>query len=199
MPKTLQHLLKGDVKLPKPLKPFCSPYSTPAARPSGGTLERTGGPCLSAASWAALLRLASSQSDEAGLGVNGFGSFCRNKRSSAAGPKPGIYRIFTSFLASKMWVEAGIALFRTQRKFIGMIIRTDPGTDILKRKETILPRRIRLGSGRERRGRGRASGENDFFQRAPGVTAGICLKSFRETGIGIGVALLLCGTLAQTS
>jgi hypothetical protein len=29
--------------------------------------------------------------NEAGRGVNGFGSFCRNKRTSAAGPKPGIY------------------------------------------------------------------------------------------------------------
>ena len=34
-------------------------------------------------------KVASAQSDMAGLGVNGFGSFCRNKRTSAAGPKPG--------------------------------------------------------------------------------------------------------------
>jgi hypothetical protein len=31
---------------------------------------------------------ASVKSDEAGRGVNGFGSYCRNKRTSAAGPKP---------------------------------------------------------------------------------------------------------------
>ncbi|GJL60068.1 MAG: hypothetical protein NPIRA03_29250 [Nitrospirales bacterium] len=28
----------------------------------------------------------------AGLGVNGFGHFCRNKSGSAAGPKHGTYR-----------------------------------------------------------------------------------------------------------
>ena len=29
--------------------------------------------------------------NETGRGVAGFGSFCRNKRTSAAGPKPGNY------------------------------------------------------------------------------------------------------------
>jgi len=29
----------------------------------------------------------------AGQGVNGFGSFCQNKRISAAGPRPGKYRL----------------------------------------------------------------------------------------------------------
>jgi len=33
---------------------------------------------------------ASVPSAEAGLGVNGFGSFSRKKMTSAAGPKPGI-------------------------------------------------------------------------------------------------------------
>ena len=37
---------------------------------------------------------ASTSFHKAGLGVNGFGSFCRNKRASAAGPKPGITRTF---------------------------------------------------------------------------------------------------------
>ena len=44
---------------------------------------------MSAASWLALPCLASISSNEAGCGVNGFGSFCRNKRASAAGPNPG--------------------------------------------------------------------------------------------------------------
>jgi hypothetical protein len=34
-------------------------------------------------------KLASLLFDQARRGVNGFGSFCRNKRTSAAGPKPG--------------------------------------------------------------------------------------------------------------
>jgi hypothetical protein len=32
--------------------------------------------------------------NETGRGVTGFGSFCRNKRTSAAGPKPGNYHEF---------------------------------------------------------------------------------------------------------
>ena len=32
--------------------------------------------------------------NETGRGVTGFGSFCRNKRTSAAGPKPGKYKEF---------------------------------------------------------------------------------------------------------
>jgi len=63
---------------------------------------------VSAASWAALPWLASASFDEAGRGVNGFGSFCRNKRSSAAGPRPGIYRTFKKFPGSEMWVESCI-------------------------------------------------------------------------------------------
>jgi hypothetical protein len=35
------------------------------------------------------LRLASVRSNEARRGVNGFGAFCRNKRASLAGAKPG--------------------------------------------------------------------------------------------------------------
>ena len=49
-----------------------------------------GGPCLSEASWSALLDPASVPSEVAGWGVNGFGFFCRNKRTSAGGPKPAI-------------------------------------------------------------------------------------------------------------
>ncbi|HSF08202.1 MAG TPA: hypothetical protein VLA60_02245, partial [Nitrospirales bacterium] len=48
------------------------------------------GPCLSAASWPAP-HLASVLSNVAGLGVIGFGYFCRTKSSSAAGPKPGTF------------------------------------------------------------------------------------------------------------
>ena len=70
---------------------------TPAVRPSWWTLLWSGEPCLSpsanlrtsSASWLALLSLASISFHEAGLGVNGFGYFCRNKRASAAGPNPG--------------------------------------------------------------------------------------------------------------
>ena len=56
----------------------------------GGRSSIIGGPCLSAASWSVLPLLASAKSHEAGLGVNGFGSFFPNKRTSAAGPKPGM-------------------------------------------------------------------------------------------------------------
>ncbi|MEO8327384.1 MAG: hypothetical protein ABI618_16145, partial [Nitrospirota bacterium] len=38
------------------------------------------GPCLSLASWSALLRFASLLFNEARRGVNGFGHFCRNKK-----------------------------------------------------------------------------------------------------------------------
>jgi hypothetical protein len=62
---------------------------TPAVWPKGGTLSSAGGPCLSGASWSAFLRLASVRSNEARRGVNGFGAFCRNKRASPAGAKPG--------------------------------------------------------------------------------------------------------------
>ncbi len=79
------------------LERFVSPGPTPAVWPKGGTLLLAGGPCLSpstkpridSASWSALLRLASVRSNEAGRGVTGFGTFCRNKRASPAGAKPG--------------------------------------------------------------------------------------------------------------
>jgi len=67
---------------------FVSYGPTPAVWPKGGTLSSSGGPCLSGASWSAL-RLASVRSNEARRGVNGFGSFCQNKRASPAGAKPG--------------------------------------------------------------------------------------------------------------
>jgi hypothetical protein len=44
---------------------------------------------ISSARWPALLKLASVLSHEARRGVSGFGSFCRNKKTSAAGPNPG--------------------------------------------------------------------------------------------------------------
>src|SRR5680860_420466 len=68
---------------------FASQGPTPAARPSGWTLSCASEPCLSTASWLALPCLASISVNEAGRGVNGFGSFCRNKRGSAAGPRTG--------------------------------------------------------------------------------------------------------------
>ena len=68
---------------------FVSHGPTPAGWPTGGTLSSVGRPCLSGASWPALLKVASVLSHEARRGVSGFGSFCRNKRASAAGPTPG--------------------------------------------------------------------------------------------------------------
>jgi hypothetical protein len=76
---------------------FVSHGSTPAVWPNGGTLSSAGGPCVSpstklrtgSASWSALRRLASVLSHEARRGVIGFGAFCRNKRASPAGAKPG--------------------------------------------------------------------------------------------------------------
>ena len=61
----------------------------PADRPAGLTLKSRGGPCLSLASWAALPLPASARLNVANLGENGFGSFCQNKRASAAGARPG--------------------------------------------------------------------------------------------------------------
>ncbi len=68
---------------------FISQGPTPAVWPKGGTRSSVGKPCVSGASWPALLKVASVLSHEAGRGVSGFGSFCRNKRASAAGPNPG--------------------------------------------------------------------------------------------------------------
>ena len=68
---------------------FVTHGPTPAVWPNGGTLSSAGGPCLSEASWTALPRLTSVRSNEARRGVNGFGTFCRNKRASPAGAKPG--------------------------------------------------------------------------------------------------------------
>ncbi len=59
---------------------FASQGPTPAARPSGWTRSCASEPCLSPASWLALPCLASISLNEAGRGVNGFGSFCRNKK-----------------------------------------------------------------------------------------------------------------------
>ncbi len=64
-------------------------WSTPAVRPSDRTLFILTG-LFEPGELARLPFLASDQSDVAELGVNGFGSFCRNKRTSASGPRPGI-------------------------------------------------------------------------------------------------------------
>jgi hypothetical protein len=71
------------------LERFVSHGPTPAVWPKGGTLLSDGGPCLSGASWSALRKLASVLSNGARRGVNGFGAFCRNKRTSPAGAKTG--------------------------------------------------------------------------------------------------------------
>ncbi|GJL65402.1 MAG: hypothetical protein NPIRA05_03730 [Nitrospirales bacterium] len=60
----------------------------PAVWPKGRTPLSAGGPCLSQASWSALRSLASIPSEDR-RGINGFGAFCRNKRASPAGAKPG--------------------------------------------------------------------------------------------------------------
>ncbi|HBP86938.1 MAG TPA: hypothetical protein DD706_04490 [Nitrospiraceae bacterium] len=66
------------------------PCLRPSAGPHGRTLAFLGGPCLIATSWPALPWFAFAHSRVTGRGGNCFGSFCRNKRTSAAGPKPGI-------------------------------------------------------------------------------------------------------------
>ncbi len=59
---------------------------TPAGWPQGGTLLASSGPCVSPASWSALLPVSVPPLlKEARRGVNGFGSFCRNKRTSSYG------------------------------------------------------------------------------------------------------------------
>ena len=74
-------------------------FPTPSGWPLGRTLESIGRPCLSKASWSALLKLASVPSDLARQGVNGFGYFCLHNngcalrdapsKSSPAGARPG--------------------------------------------------------------------------------------------------------------
>jgi len=56
---------------------FVSHGSTPAVWPKGGTLSSAGGPCLSGASWSALLRPASVRSNAASRGVTLHGAFRR--------------------------------------------------------------------------------------------------------------------------
>ena len=76
---------------------FVSHGPTPAVWPKGGMLSSAGGPCLSpstklrinSASGSAFPKFASVLSHEAGRGVNGFRAFCRKKRASPAGTKPG--------------------------------------------------------------------------------------------------------------
>jgi len=61
---------------------------TPAIRPSGRTLVSIGGPCLSAASWLALLIVASVQSDEAGGASVVLGPFAKTKGPRLPGRNP---------------------------------------------------------------------------------------------------------------
>ncbi len=76
---------------------FVSQGPTPSVWPKRAMLSYPGGPCLSpstwlrvdSASWSALRRLTFVLSHEARRGVTGFGPFCRNKRASPAGAKPG--------------------------------------------------------------------------------------------------------------
>ena len=87
-------IMRVDAVMPHgiPGGPYPSHCPTLAAPSPGRTLTSFGGPCLSAASWPALLWFPSIHSDETARGVNGFVHFCRNKSGSAAGPKPGISR-----------------------------------------------------------------------------------------------------------
>ncbi len=58
---------------------------TPAVWSKGGTLSSVGGPCVSGASWSALLKLASVPSNEARWSINGFGAFCSTQRLCPSG------------------------------------------------------------------------------------------------------------------
>jgi hypothetical protein len=75
----------------------------PAVRVSKGTLPAIGETCLSVASCTALPNSVPLFYC-AGQGSNGFGSFCRIKRTSAVGPKPDISHAFTALSERKMWV-----------------------------------------------------------------------------------------------
>jgi len=61
---------------------------TPATRPSGRTLLEIGGPCLSAASWLALLLVASVQSVETGGASLVLGPFANTKGPRLPGRNP---------------------------------------------------------------------------------------------------------------
>ncbi len=66
---------------------------TPATQPSGRTLGSIGGPCLSAASWRALLVLASVQSTEAGGASLVLGPFAKTKGPRLPGRNPATQKI----------------------------------------------------------------------------------------------------------
>ncbi len=66
---------------------------TPATRPSGRTLVAIGGPCLSAASWLALLVVASVQSAEAGGASLVLGPFAKTKGPRLPGRNPATPRM----------------------------------------------------------------------------------------------------------
>ena len=61
---------------------------TPAARPPGRTFLSIGGPCLSAASWFALLFVTSAQSDAAGGASLVLGPFAEKKGPRLPGRNP---------------------------------------------------------------------------------------------------------------
>jgi hypothetical protein len=60
-------------------------FLPPSGRLTGLTFYSLGGPCLSLASWYARPGPSSARCNGADLGENGFGSFCRNKRTSPDG------------------------------------------------------------------------------------------------------------------
>jgi hypothetical protein len=66
---------------------------TSATRPSGRTLVAIGGPCLSAASWLALLVVASVQSAEAGGASLVLGPFAKTKGPRLPGRNPATPRM----------------------------------------------------------------------------------------------------------
>jgi hypothetical protein len=80
--------IEGDTSW---LAPFATPRMvpsgglTPAIRPSGRMLVSIGGPCLSAASWRALLVIASAQSGEPGGASVVLGPFAKTKGSRLPG------------------------------------------------------------------------------------------------------------------
>ncbi len=89
MMNPIRHLLR-------PIGILCREFVTESSWPFGMTEQRSriqkkGGHCVSEASLpAAECGEQRSESGGSRQGTHGFGSFCRNKRTSAAGPRPGL-------------------------------------------------------------------------------------------------------------
>ncbi|MEO8325056.1 MAG: hypothetical protein ABI618_04350 [Nitrospirota bacterium] len=82
---------------------------TPAGWPQGGTVFASRGPCVSLASWSALQSVRVPLCNQASRGVNGFGSFCRNKRTlSYGGETPALIKSPGSIIK-----HASLATFRS--------------------------------------------------------------------------------------